>query len=180
MHAQNWDTVGLFQLYKLFAALLSWHLALALLLADNCSKVLIQAEARNPSSVLNVHQRRFGVPPTAAGHRPGSQTLPTNSRRKSGEECVWNPVNPSLREAAAEVRILTSLSQTQRDRHNARQRKCWQGRLCYLVQLWRKCCASSCATATPSSRCASCSFRVSLASGSRSFHCVILLTSPWI
>lgn len=33
------------------------------------------------------------------------------------------------------------------------------------MQLWRKCCASSCARASPSSRCASCSSWASLASG---------------
>lgn len=43
-------------------------------------------------------------------------------------------------------------------------------RHCYFVQLWRKCCASSCARASPSSRCASCSSWASLASGSRRFH----------
>lgn len=51
-------------------------------------------------------------------------------------------------------------------------------RLCYFVQLWRKCCASSCARASPSSRCASCSSWASLASGSRRFHRVFLLNSP--
>lgn len=51
-------------------------------------------------------------------------------------------------------------------------------RLCYFVQLWRKCCTSSCARASPSSRCASRSSWASLASGSRRFHRVFLFTSP--